>query len=40
VLRAGSRGFYFAEMCAAMIVVVVMVSLLDMISQRLRMLLA
>jgi phosphonate transport system permease protein len=39
VLWEGIRGFYFAEMCAVMIMVVVTVSALDLLSQRLRKLL-
>jgi phosphonate transport system permease protein len=39
VLWEGIRGFYFAEMCAVMIMIVVTVSLLDVVSQRLRKLL-
>jgi phosphonate transport system permease protein len=39
VLWEGIRGFYFAEMCAVMIMIIVTVSLLDVVSQRLRKLL-
>ncbi|MES9846465.1 MAG: phosphonate ABC transporter, permease protein PhnE [Candidatus Sedimenticola sp. PURPLELP] len=36
ILWENIRGFYFAETCAVMIIIVVTVSLLDMLSQRLR----
>lgn len=39
VLWEGIRGFYFSEMCAVMIMIVATVSLLDVLSQRLRKLL-
>jgi phosphonate transport system permease protein len=39
VLWEGIRGFYFAETCAVIIMIVVTVSVLDIVSQRLRKLL-
>ncbi|MCG8428929.1 MAG: phosphonate ABC transporter, permease protein PhnE [Chromatiales bacterium] len=36
ILWENIRGFYFGETCAVMIIIVVTVSLLDMLSQRLR----
>jgi len=36
VLWEAIRGFYFAETCAVMIMIIVMVSLLDLISSQLR----